>query len=833
MSSTASEDSSNTDLIENVHNTLAWLSNNPCPYVAGPESLKKRASVALIVRIQPSYAHPPDKAAASADSINSFFAQDWVKHGEPEVLFIKRAARKGDRWTSHVALPGGRRDPEDEDDQHAAIREAAEEVGIELSESTCIAVGNLPQRIVTTSWGRVPLMVLCPYVFLVTRHDLPPLRLQPTEVASTHWVSVRSLLDPGQRTVHTEDVSNRLANQETGIKKWALAGMLGKMEFSAIQLLPAESLYCHESPTDDSNHHKITPPRNIIRRLLNLAQSPVLPPPPQHRPLILWGLTLGVVADFLDLLPPHNALELWTYPTFTMPDITYNTKKHAEKMGKVYTYDEVSQHRSADSCWVILYNNVYDVTEFVPEHPGGAKIILQLAGQDATEEYDPIHPPGILEETLAPECKLGTIDTSTLPSVEKSPIQEGKANEKALMPLEHCLNMNDIEALATQKMSKKAWAYYFSAADDMHSKTWNNTVYSNILLRPRVFQDITNCDTSTTLLGNKVNLPFFVSPAAMARLGHPDGEHGIAKACSKFGACQIISHNASQTPEQIVEGAPADQVFGWQIYVQTDRKKSEASLARVNKLKNVKFIVLTLDAPVPGKREHDEREGQNIGANLPTRSALQQGSASTTSPDPKKGGNSGSGSVASAMFAGTAGDLTWKTTLPWLAKHTKLPIVLKGLQTHEDAYIASLYAPQVQGIILSNHGGRAADTAPPSIHTLIEIRKYCPEVFDKIEVWVDGGIKRGTDIVKALCLGAKAVGMGRNALFGLGAGGTEGVERVYEILKAEMETTMRLLAVEKVEDLGPQHINARAVERDIYDGPAGLEKLSMWIKAKL
>ncbi|KAG9840446.1 hypothetical protein KCU77_g10324, partial [Aureobasidium melanogenum] len=321
MSSTASKHSSNTDLIENIHNTLAWLKNNPCPYVAGPETLKKRASVALIVRVQPSYAHPPDKAATPADSIDSFFAQDWVKHGEPEVLFIKRAARKGDRWTSHVALPGGRRDPEDEDDQHAAIREAAEEVGIELSESTCIAVGNLPQRIVTTSWGRVPLMVLCPYVFLVTRHDLPPLRLQPTEVASTHWVPIRSLLDPGQRTVHTEDVSNRLANQETGIKKWALAGMLGKMEFSAIQLLPAESLYCHESPTDDSNHHKIAPPRNVIKRLLSFAHSPVLPPPPQHRPLILWGLTLGVVADFLDLLPPHNALELWTYPTFTMPDV--------------------------------------------------------------------------------------------------------------------------------------------------------------------------------------------------------------------------------------------------------------------------------------------------------------------------------------------------------------------------------------------------------------------------------------------------------------------------------------------------------------------------------
>ncbi|CAC9886142.1 unnamed protein product [Aureobasidium pullulans] len=490
-------------------------------------------------------------------------------------------------------------------------------------------------------------------------------------------------------------------------------------------------------------------------------------------------------------------------------------------MSKVYTYDE-------DSCWVVLYGNVYDVTKFVPEHPGGAKIILQLAGQDATEEYDPIHPPGILEESLAPECKLGSFDASTLPSVEKSPVDENKVDEEAIMPLDHCLNMDDIEAVATKKMSKKAWAYYFSAADDLRSKALNNTVYNDILLRPRVFVDITKCDTSSTMLGNKVNIPLFVSPAAMARLGHPDGEQGIAKACSTFGACQIISNNASQTPEQILEGSPEDQVFGWQLYVQNDRKKSEDMLVRINNLKKIKFIVLTLDAPVPGKREHDEREGKNVGANLPIRSAHQEGSASTTSPDPKAASSSpkSGGSVASAMFAGTAGDLTWKTTLPWLAKHTKLPIVLKGLQTHEDAYLASLYAPQVKGIILSNHGGRAADTAPPSIHTLIEIRKYCPEVLDKIEVWVDGGIKRGTDVVKALCLGAKAVGMGRNALFGLGAGGTAGVERVYEILKAEIETTMRLLAVERIEELGPQH-------RDIYDGPAGLEKLSMWIKAKL
>ena len=456
----------------------------------------------------------------------------------------------------------------------------------------------------------------------------------------------------------------------------------------------------------------------------------------------------------------------------------------------------------------MLYGNVYDVTSFLPDHPGGSKIVLQLAGTDATEEYDPIHPPGTLEESLPPGAKLGSFDASTLPTTEKSPAEVDSAEEDAVPPLEDMLNLDEIEAAATKKISRKAWAYYYSAADDLHSKHLNNTVYRSILLRPRVFVDCTNCDTSTRILGHKVNVPFFVSPAAMARLGHPDGEHGMAKACSNYGALQIISNNASQTPEQIVENSTPDQMFGWQIYVQTDRKKSEDMLVRIKKLPAIKFICLTLDAPVPGKREDDERN-KNVGANLAVRSSVQEGSASKTDPDPQaaKAGGGGTGGVGKALFAGTAPDLTWKATLPWLKKHTDLPIVLKGLQTHEDAYLASLYTPQIKGIILSNHGGRAADTAPPAIHTLLEIRKYCPEVLKKLEVYVDGGIKRGTDVVKALCLGATAVGLGRAPLFGLGAGGQAGVERVLEIIKAETETTMRLLGAEKVEQLGPQHVS--------------------------
>lgn len=248
-------------------------------------------------------------------------------------------------------------------------------------------------------------------------------------------------------------------------------------------------------------------------------------------------------------------------------------------------------------------------------------------------------------------------------------------------------------------------------------------------------------------------------------------------------------------------------------------------LARINALVNIKFIVLTLDAPVPGKREDDERS-KNIGSGLPIASAVQSGSASKPSHNPEKGG----GGIGKSLFAGTSPKLTWQRTLPWLAKHTELPIVLKGIQTHEDAYLASLHIPQVKGIILSNHGGRAADTAPPAVHTLLEIRKYCPQVFDKLEVLVDGGFRRGTDVVKALCLGARGVGIGRAALWGLGAGGPDGVGRTLEILEEEAKTTMRLLGVPRVDELGLRHVSPQYPIADVLTADA--EKQSRLIRGR-
>lgn len=384
-----------------------------------------------------------------------------------------------------------------------------------------------------------------------------------------------------------------------------------------------------------------------------------------------------------------------------------------------------------------------------------------MAGKDATEEFDPVHPLGTLEENLKPETLLGTVDPATISKAEPHSGASGKTEEYP--PVQSLLNMDEIEELATKKVSKKAWAYYYSAADDKITKRFNTEAFRSILLRPRVFIDCTKCSLETKLLGNKVSMPIYVSPAAQARLGHPSGEAGIAEACGSFGALQVISNSASMMPEQIVANAAPGQAFGWQLYVQDDRSKSEKMIARVNNLSAIKFIVLTLDTPVMGKREDDQRSGNVI--NEITEFSFPQGSKEA---------------IERQVFAGMDPSLTWTETLAWLEKHTSLPIVLKGIQTHEDAYIAALHRSQVKGIILSNHGGRSLDTSPPAVHTLLEMRRYCPEVFDKVEVWIDGGVRRGTDVVKALCLGAKGVGIGRPPLWGLAAGGVDGVKRTLQ-----------------------------------------------------
>ncbi|KAF2119178.1 nudix family hydrolase [Lophiotrema nucula] len=381
------------ELVSHLKNVFIELNANPYPEVACPPSVPRRASVALILRIQPNYAHWPavqtnplhsrspqqrrrSSVASSSgqklcfkDIIDAFFEQDWVKHGDPELLFIKRSTRKGDKWNGHVALPGGKRDPEDDDDQVTAVREAMEEVGIDLSFSHAIAVGNLPQRVVTTSWGKVPLMVLCPYVYLLTSSDYPAQRLQPTEVASTHWVSLRALLSPALRTYEYADVSNRLAKSELGIKRWFLQAMLSQMMFAAIRLLPSESTYC--SSIEGFVPEGPAPDASFYGKVREVIAGPESSYPTRQQPLLLWGLTLGVISDLLEHIPPHNALELWTYPTFTNWDVRFTMWAMSYRFRNQKAIEMSSTHSLASTG---LVEDGVDPAEMpkqdLPEEPG-------------------------------------------------------------------------------------------------------------------------------------------------------------------------------------------------------------------------------------------------------------------------------------------------------------------------------------------------------------------------------------------------------------------------------------------------------------------------------
>ncbi|BAE61077.1 unnamed protein product [Aspergillus oryzae RIB40] len=346
-------------LSSSLHDALRYLHDHPYPHVPNPPACNKRASVALVLRVRPTHNHWPDSqhssitpqennTASVKQRLNTFFSQDWVQNGDPEALFIKRASRVGDRWTGHVALPGGKRDPEDADDKAAAIREASEEVGLDLTADEYIFVGNLPERVVSTGWTSVPsaadgvdpsLMVLCPYVFLLTCSDSPTLRLQPTEVASTHWVPLSALLSPSQRTVEYVDISQRYAKTSGFITRLTYRYILGLMEFSAVRLRPTESLWCNPSfgfAAIDSRG-----PSPLMQRLKAWFFGNRPDPEDQTQPLLLWGLTLGILADFLDMLPPHTAVQLWEYPTFTFPDLrlitsilTYRLRKSNKLQAK-------------------------------------------------------------------------------------------------------------------------------------------------------------------------------------------------------------------------------------------------------------------------------------------------------------------------------------------------------------------------------------------------------------------------------------------------------------------------------------------------------------------
>lgn len=320
-------------IVQALRTVLVHRSQHPYPHVPTPENCTKRASVAAVIRVRPAFAPVVAASGSVVDvenpspsppaTLEEFFSQEWVQQGDPELLFIKRAGRAGDRWSGHTALPGGKRDPEDADDLAAAVRETREETGLDLDTAGCLHAGNLPDRLVSTAWGKETLMVLCPYIFVLTSKTSPALQPQPTEVAALHWVSLRALLSPTLRTREFVDISSRMAKHVGPVVHKILRFTMGRMMFSAVRLVPSESVYASSIPGFIP-----TEGGDKLGTVSGWAQAPYGVPDSStslafQQPILLWGLTLGVLADLLDQLPPYNAVALWKYPTFTVPDLRF------------------------------------------------------------------------------------------------------------------------------------------------------------------------------------------------------------------------------------------------------------------------------------------------------------------------------------------------------------------------------------------------------------------------------------------------------------------------------------------------------------------------------
>ncbi|CAE6491872.1 unnamed protein product [Rhizoctonia solani] len=465
-------------------------------------------------------------------------------------------------------------------------------------------------------------------------------------------------------------------------------------------------------------------------------------------------------------------------------------KTQTPQTENLISYDEVQKHNNRESCWVIIRGQVRDsITDFIPKHPGGVKPILANAGTDATEIYESIHAKGLIEKMLNPSQHIGALDPSTAPAPNPEIEEEEERIAKArsqLPPLSHVLNLNEFEELAQKVLSKTAWSYYRSAADDEYAHMNNALAFRRYWFRPRILRGTKSVDTSCEILGIPSSLPIFVSPSAMAGLGDPAGEVNITKGAGKTGIIQGISNNSSCTIDEIA-GARVDrekQPLFFQLYVASDRAKSVQTIKRVEEL-GYRAIFFTVDAPVLGNRELDQRNRAGL---------LDSGD---DDGDDQKGG------VASTIDGYFDTNIDW-STLKWLKTVTKLPIILKGVQTVEDVELAAKHG--VQGVVLSNHGGRQLDYAPAGIDVLYELRQKRPDLFEQLEVYVDGGVRRGTDVLKALCLGAKGVGLGRTFLFANGTYGEKGVVKAVRILRNEIETGMRLLGATSLGQLRPEMV---------------------------
>ncbi|KPI36747.1 Hydroxyacid oxidase 1 [Cyphellophora attinorum] len=362
------------------------------------------------------------------------------------------------------------------------------------------------------------------------------------------------------------------------------------------------------------------------------------------------------------------------------------------------------------------------------------------------------------------------------------------------------VTISEFEKSAKQKLSKEAWSYYRTGADDEFTLHRNSNIYNRLFIRPRVLRDVSHIDTTVTIFGKHYNFPIAIAPSAYQRLVSDDGEKDMYRASRAVGTNMTLSTNSTTSLEDVVASAPApsgDQPHLWlQLYVMHDKSIAQGLLDRA-KAAGAEAVVVTVDTPVIGNRIHERREPLTLPphmsrANLPKMKVAAKSRLilnARTAAEAK--------SLRQESLATLNDDsMTWQTAIPWLRKATDLKILLKGIMTAEDALLA--VEAGVDGIVVSNHGARQLDGMPSTLEALSEV---AAAVAGRIPVVFDGGIKRGADVFKALALGADLCLIGRSALWGLAHDGQRGVEDVLHILERELFRTMALAGAASIKDI--------------------------------
>lgn len=347
------------------------------------------------------------------------------------------------------------------------------------------------------------------------------------------------------------------------------------------------------------------------------------------------------------------------------------------------------------------------------------------------------------------------------------------------------LNLSELEALAQSRLSQMAWDYYASGADDERCLRRNRDAFAEIALHYRVLVDVAHRELATTILGHSIAMPICVAPTAFHRLAHDDGELASVRGAGDAGTLFILS-TLSNTPVEKVVAAASGPVW-FQLYVYKDRAATEALVHRVEAA-GASALVVTVDAPLLGRRERDVKNRFALPDHLAIENMYADGYRPVRAVENESG-------LAAYFVSLLDASLTWDA-LAWLRSVTKLPVIVKGIVRADDAVRAIEHG--AAGIVVSNHGGRQLDASPATIEVL-------PRIADALggrgQILLDGGVRRGADVIKAIAYGARAILVGRPVLWGLAANGREGVATALGLLRRELDLAMALCGCARIADI--------------------------------